>query len=93
MLHSGNKDSLRLCHSNLFCNFVPCEEIMSYFVGHGASVANAYPTGSIKGTIPTSIGFLSKLEFLRIGSQAISGTIPSEIGLLSNLELLGCKLN
>ncbi|MFY0625914.1 MAG: leucine-rich repeat domain-containing protein [Reichenbachiella sp.] len=43
---------------------------------------------NLVGTLPSSIGRLSKLEFLNLSDNAISGSIPPEIGTLSSLETL-----
>jgi hypothetical protein len=49
-------------------------------------------TNRFTGTIPSSIGQLSNLEFLEISDQAgITGPLPSEIGTLSSLK--GLYLN
>lgn len=41
---------------------------------------------NVSGTIPTSIGNLSELQFLSLWRNQVQGTIPPSIGLLSNLE-------
>jgi len=40
----------------------------------------------VNGTIPTTIGHLTKLQNLRIARTHLEGELPTEIGLLSSLE-------
>ena len=39
-------------------------------------------------TIPTEIGLLTQLTFLRLFEDGLSGTLPSEVGLLTQLSVL-----
>ena len=45
-------------------------------------------SNQLSGTIPSSLGGLTNLEWLRLGSNQLSGTIPSSLGGLTNLEQL-----
>jgi Leucine-rich repeat (LRR) protein len=45
------------------------------------------------GTVPTSIGALSNLNFLDFGVNNLNGNIPTELGLLNNLEVLNLYSN
>lgn len=47
----------------------------------------------LTGTISTSLGTLTTLTSLRLGTNCIAGTIPTEIGLLSSLSYLGLGIN
>ena len=47
----------------------------------------------LSGTIPSSLGNLSKLEELVLAYTDLSGTIPSSLGNLTNLEELGLQSN
>ncbi len=40
------------------------------------------------GTIPSTIGQLTKLTYLEFGNNKLTGTIPTSIGLLSSLRTL-----
>ncbi|KAL3716026.1 hypothetical protein ACJRO7_007746 [Eucalyptus globulus] len=46
------------------------------------------PYNSIYGSIPSSIGNLSKLNFLSLYSNELSGNIPPSIGMLKSLQCL-----
>jgi Leucine-rich repeat (LRR) protein len=50
-------------------------------------------TNLLSGTVPTSIGMLTNLDFLDLGDNNLNGTIPTELGLLSNLEVLDLYSN
>ena len=41
-----------------------------------------------KGSLPTEIGYLTKLELLIMENASISGTLPSELGKLAQLTSL-----
>ena len=45
------------------------------------------------GTIPDSVGYLSRLQSLVLSSNAISGTIPTSFGLLSLISVLKVDSN
>jgi hypothetical protein len=47
----------------------------------------------LEGTIPTSVGILTKLTFLDLLENQVGGTLPSEIGLLNQLEVLNIAYN
>lgn len=49
--------------------------------------------GEIKGTIPTSLGLLTRLEYLDLCDNKLTSTIPSQLGLLSDLHTLVLSLN
>ena len=40
------------------------------------------------GTIPTELGTMSELQYLRLGDNQFSGEIPAELGNLPNLKVL-----
>jgi len=42
----------------------------------------------IKGSIPTEIGLLSELTYLRLSYNAFTGTAPRVLGKLTKLQLL-----
>lgn len=46
----------------------------------------------INGTIPTSIGYLTKLQSLSIAQTQLEGELPTQIGLLSSLEEISMGL-
>ncbi|HEY5750848.1 MAG TPA: RHS repeat-associated core domain-containing protein, partial [Chryseolinea sp.] len=52
-----------------------------------------YNNGNITGTIPTSMGSLSKLTTLAVSGSQLSGTIPVSLGNLSNLSILRFDYN
>jgi len=67
----------------------PEDLVFSYHPGKYVSATNNF-----SGTIPSTAGNLSNLEFLEIANQqSIIGPIPSEIGNLSNLKGLYLSLN
>ena len=43
---------------------------------------------NVRGTIPTSIGYLSTLTIFVLTGNSVNGTIPPQIGNLTNLVLL-----
>ena len=43
---------------------------------------------SLTGTIPSSIGSLTSLQYLKVYKNSLSGTIPSSIGSLTSLQQL-----
>jgi hypothetical protein len=45
------------------------------------------------GSLPSTIGLLSGLEYLAIVSTAIGGSLPSEIGLLQSVVNLNLENN
>jgi Leucine-rich repeat (LRR) protein len=47
----------------------------------------------LEGTIPTSVGTLTKLSFLDLLENQVGGTLPSELGLLNQLEVLNIAYN
>ena len=47
----------------------------------------------LRGTIPTSIGYLQSLTSLYLSSNYFTGTIPSSIGYLTNLVILHLYVN
>jgi len=50
-------------------------------------------TNKLDGTIPTTIGNLSRLKELSIMENHLSGGLPSELGQLTQLESLGIGYN
>ena len=50
-------------------------------------------SNQLSGSIPSSLGNLSNLEFLHISANQLSGSIPSSLGNLSNLEFLHLTFN
>ena len=48
---------------------------------------------SISGSIPTTIGSLTKLETVLLYDNSITGTIPTEIGTMTNLEVFDVHQN
>uniref|UniRef100_A0A7S4S5M4 Uncharacterized protein n=1 Tax=Ditylum brightwellii TaxID=49249 RepID=A0A7S4S5M4_9STRA len=42
----------------------------------------------VRGSIPTEVGMLSKLQELDLRSNDISGSLPTEVGMLSDLQYL-----
>lgn len=66
--------------------FVICNENKSVY-------SLTLDTNSLKGTIPSEIGFFSNIESISFDENEISGTIPSEVGQLSNLKYLSMKSN
>jgi Leucine-rich repeat (LRR) protein len=47
----------------------------------------------LEGTIPISVGTLTKLSFLDLLENQVGGTLPSELGLLNQLEVLNIAYN
>jgi Leucine-rich repeat (LRR) protein len=47
----------------------------------------------LEGTIPISVGTLTKLSFLDLLENQVGGTLPSELGLLNQLEELNIAYN
>ena len=47
----------------------------------------------LHGSIPTTIGLLTKLTTILLYDNHLSGTIPTEIGLLTNLQVFNIALN
>ena len=47
----------------------------------------------LSGSIPSSLGNLSNLEYLALPVNQLSGSIPSSLGNLSNLEFLALSVN
>src|SRR4051812_13246054 len=66
---------------------------------YGVTVVNgditqiALPTNNLIGSLPSSIGTLTKLKVLSLGSNQLSGTIPNEIGNLTSLQTLLLGVN
>jgi len=42
----------------------------------------------VNGPIPTELGLLSELTYLRLSYSELTGTIPTELGQLSMLQIL-----
>ena len=47
----------------------------------------------LSGAIPTELGRLSSLKWLKVGDNQLSGQIPRELGNLTNLQNLGLNGN
>lgn len=47
----------------------------------------------LQGTIPSELGFLSKLQVLYLSRNKLTGTIPTTLGKLSQLNYLGVQHN
>ncbi len=54
----------------------------------GAVISISLHGNNLNGTIPTNINFLSKLQYLNLGSNAINGPIPESITSLTNLQTI-----
>lgn len=50
-------------------------------------------SSSILGSLPTSLGSLSNLDFLSLFNNSITGTVPIELGKLSSLRVLNLSWN
>ncbi|KAH0736409.1 hypothetical protein KY285_012116 [Solanum tuberosum] len=50
-------------------------------------------SSSILGSLPTSLGSLSNLDFLSLFNNSITGTVPLELGKLSSLRVLNLSWN
>lgn len=50
-------------------------------------------SSSILGSLPTSLGSLSNLDFLSLSNNSITGTVPLELGKLSSLRVLDLSVN
>lgn len=50
-------------------------------------------SSSILGSLPTSLGSLSNLDFLSLFNNSITGTVPFELGKLSSLRVLDLSVN
>lgn len=48
---------------------------------------------NLSGTIPTSIGNLTNLQTLQLGSNQLTGSIPSSVGNLVNVKIMGLDNN
>ena len=48
---------------------------------------------NIRGSIPSSVGLLTKLKYLNLDDNSISGRLPSELYTLSNLEAIDMNDN
>ena len=51
------------------------------------------PAPEMTGTLPSTMGGMSSLNYLAIASTSIQGSIPTEIGMLSNLQNLIVEAN
>lgn len=51
------------------------------------------PAPEMSGTLPSTLGSMSSLNYLAIVSTSIQGSIPTEIGMLSNLQSLNVEAN
>lgn len=72
-----------------WCNGEPLCSWSGLNCTDGRLVQIMIPHTNQTGTIPESIGKLSKLESLLIGNNPYTGTIPSTLGLLTNLKVIG----
>jgi hypothetical protein len=52
-----------------------------------------FDENKISGTIPTSVGLLSKLERLQLTENRLEGTLPTELGNLQSIRFLSFKNN
>jgi hypothetical protein len=72
-------------HTNWLVTSTPCD----WF---GVTCATGHVTqldlvnNGLSGTIPSELGDLTSLTFLRLSENQLSGTIPSELGSLTNLD-------
>ena len=51
------------------------------------------PNNNLKGSIPSELGYLSRLELISLKFNDISGTIPDSLSLLSRLDYLDVSYN
>jgi hypothetical protein len=53
----------------------------------------SFSGGNFWGTIPTTIGLLTNLQYVRIGDSQITGTIPTELGNCPKLHKLSFEIS
>lgn len=71
-----------------------CSNTWSGITCSGASVTNFnLQSAGLDGTIPSSLGSLTKLTLLNLGSNSLTGIIPTTLGSLTNLGLLQLSTN
>ena len=78
ILSSYCKNAINICGMS---NSFNCDSIYS------GKISRIY-NSKLSGTIPTELGLLSSLYYIRLSYNKLNGTIPTQLGLLTNLETL-----
>jgi hypothetical protein len=81
-------DGANWLHKDFWLTKAPLDSWYGITVENGRVTVIYLDYDSLKGTIPSSIGKLGMLQYLRLNFNNITGTIPSEIGKLTNLTEL-----
>ncbi len=66
---------------------------MPHGITHTLLDSISFSGGNFGGTIPSTIGLLTNLQYVRIGDSQITGTIPTELGNCPKLHKLSFEIS